>query len=137
MTYRKPEWDWTAELLRAQLGGRNTLSAQEIKAAIEKENSDDPEVRGPLFSPQWIEKTTRGPLFGGLSGAGRFPFHGGGAGATAAMIPRGPGPAPAVGLPVIGGDYYPGVIPGFVVGCTTDMLDECFNRYAVFCNNMF
>lgn len=109
--YRKPEWDWTTELTKAQSGGQNIMSQDDVIAAAAKATNNSE----PLFSADWIIKATKVP-----GGPGTNPIHSG----PPAFSPRSTNIVPAPQQQ----DYYPGSIPGFVVGCTTDILEECFQR---------
>jgi hypothetical protein len=111
--FRKPEWDWTTELTKAQSGGQNTMSQDDVIAAAAKATNNSE----PLFSADWIAKATKIP------GSASNSIYGGPAAFSPRTVPSNVAPA------VQQQDYYPGSIPGFVVGCTTDILEECFQRF--------
>ena len=115
MSYRKPEWDWTLELRRAQAGGVSDVSADAVMEAVNSLNNVniDNSATVPLFSNKWIEKTAKNTVIGALSMA---PPTFGSSTQHSASAPG-------------GGDYYPGTAPGFVVGCTPEIIDECFQKY--------
>lgn len=126
MSSRKPKWDWTAELTRAQNGAHSSIPMAELVAAAAqlKEESVDSDITTlpPLFKRAWEERMARTNVVGGVTSAPTmFPPRQVGSAAAPVTVQ---GTAPSLG----GGDYYPGVQPGFVVGCTPDILDECFQR---------
>lgn len=129
LSFRKPEWDWSAELPRAQNGGNNSIPMPELMAAatqIKTEGADrDVGSLAPLFKDAWISRTARNIMIGATTPAyNSFPPR------VQHMLAAPVGaPTRAVeGPPGVGGDYYPGIQPGYVVGCTPDIIDECFQR---------
>jgi cleavage and polyadenylation specificity factor subunit 4 len=140
MSFRKPEWDWSAELARAQAGGRSFLSAQDLLRVVAELNGGEP--MHPLLSKAWVDKTARVAMIGAQtmgnpSFTPRHAFQPGGGGGPGAA-PHGAFPRPGAGPGAMAGpggagpqavaDYYPGSVPGFVVGCTPDIMDECFTK---------
>eukprot|EP00602_Paraphysomonas_sp_CaronLab_P001533 CAMPEP_0185030436 /NCGR_PEP_ID=MMETSP1103-20130426/17406_1 /TAXON_ID=36769 /ORGANISM="Paraphysomonas bandaiensis, Strain Caron Lab Isolate" /LENGTH=646 /DNA_ID=CAMNT_0027565573 /DNA_START=216 /DNA_END=2154 /DNA_ORIENTATION=+ len=109
IAYRKPEWDWHADIERASctISDNGTLTAVSPPAPP----SPDPTI---LFSMQWIQQAFSG-------GHGRGDDARGRGGPRNHHAP----PGDAAGG---GGDYYGGNLPGFVVGCTPQMMQECFAR---------
>jgi hypothetical protein len=119
IAHRKPEWDWTRDMERAVC----TISPNNgaLIAAQPQPQPPDPSI---LFSFAWIDQ-----VFAPMSGMGS---RGGGSRYNDRDSHRGappmrsalPPPLPIAQVP----DYYTGDKPGFIVGCLTPMMAECFSR---------
>lgn len=119
IAYRKPEWDWTRDMERAVCTISPTNGS--LVASPPQPQPPDPNI---LFSFQWIDQVfvpmnTMNPRGGG---GPRYNDRDAGRGAPLAPPPRASQAPPPVN------DYYTGDKPGFIVGCLTPMMNECFSR---------
>lgn len=107
--------------------------------ASESAGPDAPPPRlADLLPREWVDKLAQGPSASSKSFGASGNYSIGLRGSHAPLA----NPAMAGGIqgqqnaaehlqhqhPIVIDSYYPGHIPGFVVGCTSDMMDECFKR---------
>jgi hypothetical protein len=122
IAHRKPEWDWSRDMERAVCTISPTTGA--LVPAAPQPQPPDPAI---LFSFQWIDQVFLPMNSRGGGGSSRYErdYRGGppSRGGHHSMPPAAPPPPP----PVVN-DYYTGDKPGFVVGCLTPMMNECFSR---------
>jgi hypothetical protein len=132
IAYRKPEWDWARDIARA--------------SPVPVPASEGADTRlADLLPREWIDKLAQGPSASSKSFGANANYsiglrgvvhgsHAASAGAAAATVggmqsqQYAPEHLQQHQHPVIIDSYYPGHIPGFVVGCTSDMMEECFNK---------
>lgn len=123
IAYRKPEWDWTRDMERAVCTISPTNGS--LVTSPPQPQPPDPSI---LFSFQWIDQVFVPMGSANVRGGGGGPRHNdrdSGRGPTAGGPPatRAGQPPPAAV-----NDYYTGDKPGFIVGCLTPMMNECFSR---------
>lgn len=116
IAHRKPEWDWTRDMERAVC----TISPSNgaLVPSTPQPQPPDPSI---LFSFQWIDQVFL-PMSSRGGGGGGPRYDRGGPPLRSGHNPMPPAPPPVVN------DYYTGDKPGFIVGCLTPMMNECFSR---------
>ncbi len=109
ISFRKPLWDWALDTYKAQNNG--AIAPNPIPPEYD--------VNGPLFTQDWIDRIVRsGEVKPGRYNNNVTPVRDG------AKFEK-----PAPKRMAAAADYYPGVLPGFVLGCLGDNVDESLQRY--------
>jgi hypothetical protein len=119
IAHRKPEWDWTRDMERAVCTISPSTGA--LVPSTPQPQPPDPSI---LFSFQWIDQVFLPMNSRGGGGGSRYDrdHMRGGPPLRSGHVAMPPAPPPVVN------DYYTGDKPGFVVGCLTPMMNECFSR---------
>lgn len=149
IAYRKPEWDWPSDMERASCQVNSSTGALTALPGY------PPPPAGILFPSQWVDQAfvSGGGAGGGMRGeddrgGGNRGRHGHGGGrlgshpSSSSAAPPPPrasiatGPASLLTTAASTGsaannDYYSGDMCGFIVGCTSNMLEECFARCSI------